>query len=78
MSYEVFDREGDKDLANERLVVFNDGQKFSAIRTDPYGFWSIKWERGRTPKIFDQSFTTIDEALKAIERYRASKPTKSE
>lgn len=32
----------------------------------PYGFWFVRLERGQNPKHFEGSFTSVEEAKKAV------------
>lgn len=62
------DHVNDKDLSNER--VFDLGtNKIRVIRTDPYGFWHISFERGQLPKKLKGNYTSFDQAEKAVRAY---------
>ena len=45
-------------------------KEFTLDRKDPYGFWFVRKTEGKTPKeLQDESFTSTDQALRAIEVY---------
>jgi len=44
-----------------------------AKRQDPYGFWTIHFERGTIPNELQGTFTSFDEAWKRIEVYLSKK-----
>ena len=54
---------------NVRFVYFSDGGHAKLIRENPYGFWRIKWHVGSTPAAIDQTYTGVDLARAAVERY---------
>lgn len=41
---------------------------FSGDRTDPYGFWIVKGKRGKKKLEFKSTYTSVDDALKAVHR----------
>lgn len=66
--FDIDDLFGDKDLANER--IFSVGKnKLRVKKSDPYGFWNCSYEKGITPEELSGSFTSFEEARKAIENY---------
>lgn len=61
-----------RDLPNIRYVYFSDGGHAKLVREDPYGFWVCKWHVGTVPQELQQTWTSIDLARAAVERYLAS------
>ena len=52
---------------NKRTISLKSGNKLICTRTDPYGFWSISFERGAVPNELKGSYTTFNNAMRAIE-----------
>jgi len=44
-------------------------RKYTLLRRDPYGFWYIQPEKGRTPDELKGSYTSVAEAEKALTIY---------
>ncbi len=59
---------GDKDLSTDRKFVL-DKNVLHVRRTDPYGFWNCRYEKGDVPEELKGSFTSFDEAKRAVENY---------
>lgn len=59
---------GDKDLSSDRKFIL-DKNVLHVRRTDPYGFWHCQYEKGAVPEELTGSFTSFDEAKKAVEIY---------
>lgn len=66
MQFEEFT--GDKDLSSDRKFVL-DKNVLHVRRTDPYGFWHCSYERGPVPEDLRGSYTSFDEAKRAVESY---------
>lgn len=62
------------DLRKEREVDFGDNNKLLVRCTDPYGFWTIHYSKGETPRSLQGSYTSFDEAMKSINAYVAKMP----
>jgi hypothetical protein len=65
----------DKDLRRTREVDFGDNNKLLVKCTDPYGFWSIHYQKGEVPQALQGTYTTFDEAMKAIKTYLLNTPS---
>lgn len=50
----------------------HDGQIFKLYCTDPYGFWYIKPIKGMTPEKLSGSYTSLNQAERALEGYMKS------
>ena len=70
---ELQDFVGDNDLANKRVMTLDNGAKLIFERKDPYGFWSIHYEKGQVPEDLQGHYTTFDLAQKDVARYLARK-----
>ncbi len=57
------------DTSNLRYVYFSDGGYAKLVREDPYGFWYVRWHVGTTPQCLQSSYTEVDKARSAVERY---------
>lgn len=55
-----------------RFVEFA-GKKFRLERTDPHGFWSVKLSKGQVPSPLQGSFTSVEQASRAVQHYANSK-----
>lgn len=58
-----------RDLSKNRVVTFDNGTKATIRCKDPYGFWTIHYEKGEPPAHLRGSYTTFDEAFKALRNY---------
>lgn len=52
------------DRYDENHRVFGE---YTLVRTDPYGFWEIRDNKGRPAKGIESSFTTAQAGAKALE-----------
>lgn len=41
---------------------------FTANRSDPYGFWTIKGKKGKQNIKFEGEYTSSEDAIKAVKR----------
>ena len=48
------------------------GRKFTALRKDPFGFWTVHTETGRLPSVFSGQFTSYQEIEKIMGNYKPS------
>ena len=65
---DIDDFAGDKDLATDRKFIL-DKNVLHVRRTDPFGFWHCSYEKGGMPEELQGSYTSFDEARKAVEGY---------
>jgi hypothetical protein len=72
MLFDILDQNTDKDLASVRTFQL-DNNKVIVTKEDPYGFWSIKFEKGRLPNDLSGHFTSFDHAEKAVQLWLARK-----
>lgn len=57
-------RDNERD-GKRREVFLTDGNTAIFESKDPYGFWSITYQKGRTPSdLLDQNFTSYEAALR--------------
>ena len=54
---------------NERVLELKTGNKIYLRREDPYGLWSISFERGRVPSALTGMYTTAEQGRAAIHKY---------
>ncbi len=73
MSFDLLDHNSDKDLANIRVLDLDNGNKIRVTREDPFGFWYVSYEKGQIPEHLKGSYTSFDEAKKAINSYLTNK-----
>ena len=52
-----------------RFVELSNGNKLYAKQSDPFGFWTVNFDKGQVPDSLNQTFTTFRHASKAIEAY---------
>jgi hypothetical protein len=74
--HELLDQSS-KDIPNVRLYPVGNNV-LRATRTDPYGFVSVSYERGQVPEELKGSYTSFEEARKAIVKYIDNRPTPKE
>ena len=58
-----------KDLPNIRKVTLSNGSSLTLKREDPYGFWSVHYEKGQVPERLKGLYTSPHEAMKDITNY---------
>ena len=63
---------------NLRTVTLSNGNKIHFERTDPYGLWSVHYDKGPMPSHLTGSFTSFAKALDAVENYLANKKEKTD
>ena len=61
-----------KDTPNQREYTVG-GKALTAVREDPFGFWSLKTEEGALPKALSGQYTSTIEVEKALKNYEAQK-----
>jgi hypothetical protein len=63
-----------KDLLRVRVVELEKNRVYIS-RTDPYGYWSMKYEKGVLPGFLQGSYTSFNYALNALRNYLEAKGT---
>jgi hypothetical protein len=63
---------------NERLITLITGNVVRIRREDPYGYWYVSYEKGPIPKGLEGAFTTVNMAIRMVQRFLASGDTKLE
>lgn len=58
-----------RDLSRNRVITLDNGSKVIIRCKDPYGHWYITYDRSQPPAHLQGSYTTFDEAFKALENY---------
>jgi hypothetical protein len=54
---------------NKRTWTLPSGNKLHFERRDPYGFWSIHYDKGQVPAELKGNYTSYDQAAAAANRY---------
>lgn len=54
---------------HNRYFELDDGLIIDAIKTNPYGFWHVKYKTGQRPKDLDGEYTSFDQLKKALQTY---------
>lgn len=62
----------DRDLGRQRSIDLGNN-KINITSSDPYGFWTISYQRGQVPESLQGNYTTHEMALKAVELYLRDK-----
>jgi hypothetical protein len=52
-----------------RHFILDDGLKIDAVRTDPYGFWHVKYRSGTRPDELTGHYTGFAQLQKAVDNY---------
>jgi hypothetical protein len=52
-----------------RHFILDDGLKIDAVRTNPYGFWHVKYRTGTPPEELKGQYTGFDQLKKAVSTY---------
>lgn len=73
MHVDIYDVDRERDLSKNRVVKLEDGTKVIIRMTDPYGYWSIHYEKGRIPEDLKGSFTDFNMAVQKVKTYFQSK-----
>jgi hypothetical protein len=68
----MFDFDPSRDQPNQREYTVGNN-KLRLRRQDPYGFWTVSYERGAAPDVLSGQYTSVSEAEKAIQSYLDSK-----
>jgi hypothetical protein len=55
--------------SNKRTWTLPSGNKLNFERRDPYGFWSIHYDKGQVPAALKGNYTTYEQAKAAADRY---------
>lgn len=66
--FDILDHDTDKDLASVRIFQL-DNNKVIVEKDHQYGFWSIKFEKGRMPDKLTGMYTSFSEAEKAVKSW---------
>lgn len=69
--------EGTNDLGNHRTLTL-ENNKIHFKRTDPYGFWTVNYDKGQVPVSLRGHYTSYDKAAQAVEGYLANLPKEPE
>lgn len=56
-----------------RTIQLDNGSTVNIKRTDPYGFWSIHYEKGQVPQNLSGSYTSDTAAIEALKSYLSTK-----
>lgn len=64
-----FEHVGDNDLDRSREFVLENGFKVTLKASDPYGFWTVHFEKGGPPKSLGGNYTSFEKAKAALEVY---------
>lgn len=67
--YDLYESVGDNDLAKERQFTLKNGFNVTIKANDPYGFWTIHFEKGRPPKDISGTYTDYSRAKEALDNY---------
>lgn len=58
---------GDKDLSRVRILELSSGNKAIFEASDPFGFWKVYFNRGKTPDILNGEFTDYYHARRTFD-----------
>lgn len=50
------------------FLIEVDDYSFTGDRSDPFGFWQLKGKKGKQKIDFDSTYTSADDAVKAVHR----------
>lgn len=70
---DLFEDVSDQGNDKVRVTEIDNGNSITATSTDPYGFWSLHLKKGQLPEKYRGSYTTFDQAEKAIAKYLADR-----
>jgi hypothetical protein len=54
---------------NKRTVELKNGNKLHFKRSDPYGFWTVNYDKGQLPAHLLGQYTSYDRAEAAVKTY---------
>ena len=78
-----FDLEGSdatRDLGRHRTLALENGNKVHFKCHDPFGFWTVNFDKGQMPDALSGHYTSFEYAEKAVRAYlqTAEKPAATE
>lgn len=56
------DHVGEKDLSGHRIWILDNGNKIHFVKHDPYGFWTLNYDKGTVPIRLTGQYTSFPEA----------------
>lgn len=62
-----------KDLAKERQLILESGSVITFKCKDPYGFWTVHYDKGAMPKNLRGQYTTFEYAYADVQKYLNTK-----
>lgn len=66
------DFEAQRDLSKNREVFLEDGSKMFIRQEEQHGFWHIKNSKGKVAAKLSGTYTTFEQALRALTLYAAN------
>ena len=62
-----------KDLAKERRLILENGNVITFKCKDPYGFWTVHYDKGGMPKNLQGQYTAFEYAYADVKKYLSTK-----
>lgn len=62
-----------KDLSKERQLILESGNVITFKCKDPYGFWTVHYDKGGMPKNLQGMYTTFEYAYADVKKYLDTK-----
>lgn len=62
-----------RDTPRTRTILLDNGNKLHVTASDPYGLFTIHFDKGQIPESLSGQYTSYDEAMKAIKVYLQNK-----
>jgi len=67
----------DRDIPGTRYFSLDNGNRAVFSREgNPFGYWTVRFEKGGQPKDLDGMFTSYEQAITAFQTYLAKKNAK--
>lgn len=67
LEFDNLDKE--RDLSKNRVVTMDNGSKAFIRSKDPFGFWTIHFEKGPVPAVLSGQYTAYTYAEAALKNY---------
>ena len=72
----MMETQAPQDVSKTITFDLANGNQLLAQRKDPYGFWTMHLKHGQLPPTYaNDCWSTYDELMKAVTRYKSEKQT---
>lgn len=65
--------DSERDISRQRSIDLENGNKINITQTDPFGFWTISYNKGQLPDHMRGQYTSYHQAELAVQQYLQTK-----